>query len=140
MTNLLEKSLITGFGIFALILFLILIAPFFQEIEEYKENEKDALDEYTNFVNKVNSAITYFINNNETEYIEKIEYPENINVTFKENYAIFDFLIDNKVYSKILKYDGQFIHKSYCNILPKTYELIITLNSSLLIIDFNNLD
>ena len=60
MTNLLEKSLITGFGIFALILFLILIAPFFQEIEEYKENEKDALDEYTNFVNKVNSAIIYF--------------------------------------------------------------------------------
>lgn len=140
MTNLLEKSLITGFGIFVLILFIILIAPFFQEIEEYKQNEKDELDEYTKFINKVNSAITYFINNHETEYIENIEYPENINVTFTGYYAIFDFLIDGKVYSKTLKYDDQFIHKSYCDILPKTYELTITLNSSLLSIDFNNLD
>ncbi len=140
MTNLLEKSLITGFGIFILILFLILIAPFFQEIEEYKESEKDDLDDYSNFINKVNSAINYFINNPEEEYIEKIEYPENINVTFTENYAIFDFLIDGKVYSKTLKYDDQFIHKSYCDIPPKTYELIITLNSSLLYVNFRNLD
>ena len=141
MTNLLEKSLITGFGIFALILFLILIAPFFQEIEEYKEkSEKDDLDDYSNFVNKVNSAINYFINNHEEEYIEKIEYPDDINVTFTGNYAIFDFLIDGKVYSKTLKYDDQFIQKSYCDIPSKTYELIITLNSSLLSINFKNLD
>lgn len=140
MTNLLEKSLITGFGIFALILFLILITPFFQEIEEYKENEGDDLDEYTNFIDKVNSAIIYFINYPRMEYLEKIEYPENINVTFKDNYAIFDFLVEEKVYSKILKYDDQFILKNYCNVPPKTYQLTITRNSSLINIDFNNLD
>ena len=138
MTNLMEKSLITGFGIFALILFLILIAPFFQEIEEYKESEKDDLDDYTIFINRVNSAINYFINNNEAEYIEKIDYPDKINVTFTENYAIFDFLIDGKVYSKTLKYNDQFIYKSFCAIPPKIYNLIITLNSSLISMDFKN--
>ena len=33
MTNLLEKSLITGFGIFVLIIFITLIAPFYNEVE-----------------------------------------------------------------------------------------------------------
>ena len=39
MTNLLEKSLITGFGILVLILFIILVAPFFNQIEEFKEDD-----------------------------------------------------------------------------------------------------
>ena len=39
MTNLIEKSLITGFGILVLIIFMILIAPFFNQIEEFKEDD-----------------------------------------------------------------------------------------------------
>jgi len=42
------------------------------------------------------------------------------------------------VYSKTLNYDAQFMHKNYCNVPPKIYELTITLNSSLICINFNN--
>lgn len=141
MTSLLEKSLITGFGIFALILFLILISPFIQKIEEYKKNEEEEeLDEYTNFINKINSAIKYSINHPGAEFIENIEYPENMNISFKDNYVKFDFLLENKIYSKIINYEAQFVQKYYYNMPSKTYQLNITHHSSLINVYFNKLD
>lgn len=46
MTNLLEKSLITGFGIFTLMIFFILVSPFFAEIADFRENEEENMKEW----------------------------------------------------------------------------------------------
>ncbi|MFX1257793.1 MAG: hypothetical protein ACFFAN_08040 [Promethearchaeota archaeon] len=45
MTNLLEKALLTGFGIFTLILFFTILIPFVEKIVDFKENEEDDDDE-----------------------------------------------------------------------------------------------
>lgn len=140
MTNLIEKSLITGFGIFALILFLILITPFFQELENYNENEDndEDLEDFKIFINKIDVVIKYFIEHPGSEIFEEIEYPKNINITFINNYAKFDFIIDNKIQNKILSYNDQFLQKYYNNMTPKTYKLNVTRNTSLISVDFKD--
>ena len=140
MTNLIEKSLITGFGIFALILLFIMLTPFFQELEDYKENNDndEELEDFKKFINKIDGAIKYFIEHPGSEVFEEIEYPRNINLTFINNYAKFDFIIDNKIQNKILSYDDQFLQKYYYDVSPKTYKLNITRHTSLISVDFKD--
>ena len=138
MTSLIEKSLLTGFGIFVLILFLIMISPFFEQIEEYEKNEDnyDDIEGFEIFINKINTAIKDFIENPDKEALEEIEYPKNINITFIDNYAKFDFVMDNKIRSKILSYNDHFVQKYYFNVAPNTYQLNITRKASLINVDF----
>ncbi|TFG14544.1 MAG: hypothetical protein EU535_03215 [Promethearchaeota archaeon] len=138
MTSLIEKSLLTGFGIFVLILFFIMISPFFERIEEYEKDEDnyDDLDVLEIFINKINIAIKNFIENPDKEVLEEIEYPKNINITFIDNYVKFDFVIDNKIQSKILSYNDRFVQKYYLNVTPNTYQLNITRKASLINVDF----
>jgi hypothetical protein len=96
MTNLLEKSLILGFGIFSLILFFIFITPFLQEVREYKKNEDEDIDNYAEFINQINKAIREIMENPEKEVIKNIFYPKTMNITLDENYIRFDFLLDGK--------------------------------------------
>ncbi len=140
MTNLIEKSLITGFGIFILILFIIMVTPFFQELENYNENDSndDDLEDFKEFINKIDGAIKYFIGHPGSEVFEEIEYPRNINLTFINNYVKFDFIIDNKIQNKILSYNEQFLQKYYYDMTPKTYKLNITRNISLISVDFKD--
>ena len=138
MTSLIEKSLLTGFGIFILILFFIMISPFFEQVEEYEKNEDnyDDLELIEIFINKINTAIEDFIENPNKEVLEQIKYPKNINITFIDNYVKFDFVMDNKIQSKILNYNDYFVQKYYFNIAPNIYQLNITRKASLINVDF----
>jgi hypothetical protein len=138
MTNLLEKSLILGFGIFSLILFFIFITPFLQEVREYKKNEDEDIDNYAEFINQINKAIREIMENPEKEVIKNIFYPKTMNITLDENYIRFDFLLDGKEFNKILSYERNFIKKKFEKMPSKTYQLNVSIKLSLLDINFNN--
>ncbi len=78
MTNLLEKSLLIGFGILVLTIFSSIITPFLAKIVEFNENEKNDLESYMIFINEIDLAIIYVIQNPNELYLKKIEYPSTI--------------------------------------------------------------
>jgi hypothetical protein len=75
MTNLLEKALLTGFGVFILIIFISLINPFILSISEFNSSIKNDVEKYNNFFNEVDTAILFVIANPEVNYLNIIEYP-----------------------------------------------------------------
>ena len=96
MTNLVEKTLLVGFGIFTLIIFLSLIFPFFEKLEESKGNNADE--------EELDKKIQIF---------QQIEYKfntsiENSNIIHKNNYFnrkktdVFKFLCINQLYNFLL--------------------------------------
>ena len=104
MTNLLEKALLIGFGIFILTLFFILVGPFFGKITDFKDNDKRDLYDDNN-----NSIIIKFYENNEN--IEKdeeihflnVEYLRYLELSFKNNYTKFYYNLKEKTYKLILR-------------------------------------
>ncbi len=140
MTNLLEKSLITGFGIFTLTIFFIIITPFFQNIEEYEDSKsrEDTLNENLIFINEIDIAIKSIIKNFNEDYTKFIKYPREINVSFNENYVKFDFILDNTQKFKLLYYDIIFTYKFYYNFPSGTYLLNVSYRASLVNVEFKS--
>ena len=64
MTNLLEKALITGFGIFILTIFISMINPFLMQISEFNDNVNTDIEKYENFFYEVDTGIKFIIKNN----------------------------------------------------------------------------
>ena len=116
MTNLLEKALLIGFGIFILTLFFILIAPFFGEITDFKDNDKRDLDDDNN-----NSIIIKFYENNENIekdeeiYFLNVEYLRDLEFFFKNNYAKFYYNLKEKTYNLNLRLIEFFLLKRSLN-------------------------
>ena len=73
MTNILEKSLLIGFGIFTLLMFFILVMPFIEKITEYKDNDEENLEDYDNSYNPLRYKINYDIEWLQREYSIKNE-------------------------------------------------------------------
>ena len=113
MTNLLEKALLTGFGLFILTIFVSLINPFIISISEFNRTTKNDVEIYNNFFNEVDTAILFIIENPDLMYLTEIEYPRNLNVTFIEDYVKFNFLIENEIHYKIYEYVKPFISCAY---------------------------
>ena len=126
MTNLIEKSLLIGFGIFTLTIFSSIMIPFFENLTEFNYREKDQLESYMMFIDEVNHGIEYAVQNTNDLYLKKIEYPDNLNVTFYDHFAKFAFLIEDKIYSKILEYNETFISRRFHYIPPQVYLLNIS--------------
>lgn len=103
MTNLLEKALLIGFGIFILTFFFILVAPFFGKITDFKDNDKRDLYDDNN-----NSIIIKFYENNENiQKDEKIhflnvEYLRYLELFNKYNYASFYYNLKENAFKLIL--------------------------------------
>ena len=81
MTNLLEKALLTGFGIFILIMFVSLINPFIITLSEFNNTVKNDVERYNNLFSEGDSAILFVIENPNIIYVNEIEYPGNLNIT-----------------------------------------------------------
>ena len=73
MTNLLEKTLIISFGIFTLMIFFILIMPFFEKINEIKENDQDELEEVNDSIEVIGFESYYGIEKFNTKSSKKYE-------------------------------------------------------------------
>ncbi|KKM64006.1 hypothetical protein LCGC14_1505740 [marine sediment metagenome] len=130
MTNLLEKSLLIGFGILVLTIFSSIITPFLAKIVEFNENEKNDLESYMIFINEIDLAIIYVIQNPNELYLKKIEYPSNLNISFYDHFAEYEFIIDKKIYNKIFIYNKTFINSYFRGIPPQTYLLNASYHSS----------
>jgi hypothetical protein len=138
MTNLLEKALLTGFGVFILIIFISLINPFIISISEFNSSIKNDVEKYNNFFNEVDTAILFVIANPEVNYLNIIEYPGNLNISLTEGYVKYNFLIENEVQYKIYEYVKPFISCTYINLSSSRYILNISCNSNYINVQFNN--
>jgi len=127
MTNLLEKALITGFGIFILVIFLSFIIPFFDQLNQYNEEEKDVVESYLEFISHMDSAIKSVNENPEEVNQSIIKYPEYLILNLNQTYAKFYFIIDGQNYTIIYEYARSFFPEyTIDNMGDFTYYLKIT--------------
>jgi hypothetical protein len=139
MTNLIEKTLLIGFGIFTLTIFSSILIPFYARITEFNYNEKNNLESYIIIIDEINQGIEYVVQNTDERYLKTIEYPNDLNISFYGQIAKFEFIIEEKVYYKIIEYNGTFINRNFCQILPQTYLLNISRCSVYIKIEIINL-
>ena len=132
MTNLLEKVLLTGFGIVVLVLFFSFINPFiiqFFEVDEYYVNE---IAPYLNIIDDVNYGINYVQDNEETQFLKIIHYPANLNITLFDHNIKFHYLINSDIEYRIYEYSVGFYNQNYRSLPPKDYILNISFQECLI--------
>ncbi len=138
MTNLIEKSLIIGFGILVLTIFSSMISPFLGKIIDFNRNEKKELKTYIDFIKEVDLSIKSAIQKPNKPQLKKIDYPKNFNISFYENFAEYEFILDSKFYTEILVYNQTFCTVFFHKILPQSYILNVSYNLSLIKIKLIN--
>lgn len=136
MSNLLEKALLTGFGIFLLTTFLSLLTPFLGIIANFNNNKRDDLYSYSRFIDEFDCAIQEVIIDPELNYFEEIEYPVNLNITLENTYAKFYFLLGGDLQVNILEFEVIFHPRLFQDISPNTYYLSITVNLNYINVSF----
>ncbi len=139
MTNLIEKSLLIGFGIFTLTIFSSILVPYLGKIAEFNQNEKNNLEIYLIFIDEIDQGITYVAQNPNQKYLKNIEYPNNLNITIYDHIIKYEFVIENKTCFKIIEYNLTFINSHFYRIPPQTYLLNISCYSSLIRVYIINL-
>ena len=139
MTNLIEKVLLLGFSIFLLTILTSLLIPLFGEVNEFNKNVKRDLEFNIAFIDEIDQAILYVINNPEDIILKNVEYPRNFNITFLDSFIIFDFLIENNVINKILMYNTSFYNCKFQDFPPQTYLLNIKSQYSYIVINFSEI-
>lgn len=137
MTNLLEKALLTGFGIFVLTIFISLINPFIIQISEFNDNINADIEKYENFFLEVDTGIKFIIENPNTTYVKIIEYPKNLNITLTDFYCKYEYVIGNKENYKIVEYFKPFVYHSYIKLPAKSYILRISNIYNFIEVQFN---
>lgn len=140
MTNLIEKSLLLGFGIFTLTIFSSIIIPFLSTIADFNENGRDKIETYILFINEIDQGINYVVQNPDDVYLKNLDYPSNLNISFYDNIAKYSFFVENQLCVKIEEYDMFFFNQDFCQISPGIYLLNISRYSSVIKVNFNNLN
>ncbi len=140
MTNLIEKSLLLGFGIFTLTIFSSIVIPFLGTLAEFNQNGRNDLESYMYFINEIDQGIIYVIQNPDKDYLKKVDYPTNLNTSFYDSIAKFEFIIEEQLCAKIKEYNVGFINQVYQQIISETYLLNISRRLSLINVKFNNLN
>jgi hypothetical protein len=139
MTNLIEKSLLLGFGIFTLTIFSSLIIPFLGTIADFNQNGRNDLETYMFIINEIDQGINYVVQNQDEVYLKEIDYPSNLNTSFYMNIAKYEFFIEGQHCVKINEYNETFFNSYFHQIHPGTYLLIISRYLSLIKVNISNL-
>ncbi|MFW9818815.1 MAG: hypothetical protein ACFFE5_04330 [Candidatus Thorarchaeota archaeon] len=139
MTNLIEKSLLLGFGIFTLTIFSSIILPFLGRLAEFNQNGRNELESYMYFINELDQGINYVIKNPDKVYLKNIDYPNNLNTSFYANIAKFEFFIEDQHCVEIKEYTESFINQDYQKLIPEIYLLNISSRVSLINVNLNYL-
>jgi hypothetical protein len=134
MTNLLEKALMTGFGIIILTIFISLINPFMVQVSEFNENNKSNIEQYENLFHEVDTGIKFIIESPNAIFYKTIEYPTNLNITLTQFYCKFEYIINDNYYYKIFEYVKPFMDKSYKDLPESSYILKISSNYNLIVV------
>jgi hypothetical protein len=134
MTNLVEKSLITGFGILILILFISLVFPFITTLSEYK-NEEHTLNDYIVIIDTFDLNINELEKNPQDERNFCVYVPKNFNISTSQEMLIFEFYYKDKKYSKVLNYEISFISNFFNNMEARLYDVKICLIDNMINIE-----
>ncbi|MEJ2250955.1 MAG: hypothetical protein P8Y70_09775 [Candidatus Lokiarchaeota archaeon] len=141
MSNLVEKILLTGFGIFILLLFLSNFIPVYDQISSSRTEEIDRMQSYIDFSSEINYGIKYFENSSGLNYIKKVNPPSGLNMTITSNIIVFEIKFNYFIHRDILYFKNEFNPKRYINLHSNQYLLKITnmtnlinLNLSMIII------
>jgi hypothetical protein len=137
MTNLIEKTLLLGFGIFTLTIFSSIVVPFFGALAEFNQNERNNLESYMYFINELDQGINFVIENPDEVYLKTVDYPTNLNISFYASIAKFEFFVENQLCVKIYEYNENFFKKNYHQSTPEVYLLNISSRLSLIDVNFN---
>ena len=137
MTNLLEKALVTGFGIFILTIFISMINPFIMQVSEFNSTIIDDIEIYEDFFFEVDTGIKFIIENPNATYIKNIEYPRNLDVILTDFYCKYEYVIGNKSNYKIFEYIKPFINQSYVNLSANNYFLSVSIVYNFIEVQFN---
>ena len=137
MTNLLEKALVTGFGIFILTIFISMINPFIMQVSEFNSTIIDDIEIYEDFFFEVDTGIKFIIENPNATYIKNIEYPRNLDVILTGFYCKYEYVIGNKSNYKIFEYIKPFINHSYVNLSANNYFLSVSIVYNFIEVQFN---
>ena len=125
MSNLVEKSLIIGFGVFSLIIFLSVITPLLNiSLKNYLDDKK-TIENYNDFVDKVDAGICYVIANPRDEFQELIDFPPFLNISIFKNEISYNFKIDSDIISKHKLYSINFFSAEYKEYISQEYSLQI---------------
>jgi len=124
MTNLLEKALLIGFGLFTLTLFFILVAPFFGKITDFKENDKKDLDDYNKSM-----IVIFYENNSNIESLEELsfvngDYLRYLERSINKNYISLNLNQKENTFKIILGNFESLILKSYLKKLYLNFNFI----------------
>ncbi len=125
MTNLLEKALLTAFGIFLLITFISLIFPFWDQIIDYEGDLEQEYELYLNVFNEFDQGILFIIENPDEIYQKNIYYPENLNISTDGFYIKYEYLVKNIHSYNIFQYDRQFLRTEFKHLHSQIYTLKI---------------
>ena len=136
MSNLVEKALLTGFGIFLLTTFLSLISPFIAIISDFNNTQNDDLFDIREFINEFDNALKQVINNPGSAYFEKIKFPDNLNITLDNKYAKFYFPYGSVIHVEILEYDAVFSPRIFHNLPAEIYYLSILTELNIINVSF----
>lgn len=132
MTNLLEKILLTGFGIVILVLFFSVINPFIIQFFEVNEYYQDNIAPYLSVIDDVNYGISFVQNNEDTQYLKIISYPASLNITLLDHNIKFHYLINSDIECRIYEYSVGFYNQNYSSLTPKDYIMNISFKESLI--------
>jgi len=140
MTNLVEKSLLLGFGIFTLTIFASIIIPFLGKIADFNQNGKNDLETYMLFINEIDQGINYVVQNPDEVYLKTVNYPSNLNTTFYANIAKYEFFIEKQLCVRIEEYCEFFLEVSYHQIPSGLFLLSISCYLSLIRVNISKLN
>ena len=130
MTNMVEKSMLIGFGLFTLIVFLSIIQPFFGELLKFYDEDKQYLENIENFIEDIDCAIIYTISNPEEVYEKELLFPRDLNITISGNEVEYNYLINSNVYSNSKNYGTIFHTVFYHNTNSTQYILHVFFESN----------
>jgi hypothetical protein len=137
MTNLIEKALLVGFGIFIASIFLSFTLPYLEYIFDYNNSFDDNLNDYLKLINEVDKGVLYIIDNPHSEYQKEIYYPDNLNITIENKDVNFQYYFQGETTIITLKYNCSLNSIRYDNMLPNSYLLIIYIEVSLIQIEIS---
>ena len=104
---------------------MILIAPFFNQIEEFKEDDEEDIDNYMKFVERLDEAILSVVENPDIPYKDDINCYETLDLIIEGNQIKIYFKLEDDHYYKILEYNSYFCNYTYDTLASEVYSLEI---------------
>lgn len=132
MTNILEKSLLLAFGVFIIVSFFCILTPFTNSFMNFNNNQATEIDKITSIMEDIDSAVEILIDNPNTLIRKKIDYPNDLNLTFYENIVKYIYRVGSSIQIQFFQYSEYFQNRTFENIPPGIYVLKATYNNGLI--------